>query len=211
MAVDTSACEQYHAAMWFAVVIGVTGLASLACVAWWLGRTRQRLGDDPLTRDALDCWQRLPGPERTSRLQAISKANPDAGVVWYLLGLSLLAEGQRAEGIRALQVSYHREPAFETAALLVFAFQMLGDAGIEGLLECLTETWEESGRSTPAGHRLERLILDRLGADCVTPSRASALGAALWRLPLPELRRQVASALNSPSPPQWARPLRIEG
>jgi len=210
MPVDTLTCEQYHAAMWLVTVIGLTGLASLACVAWWLRRTRQRLGEDPLTRDALDCWQRLPGPQRTSRLQAVSKANPDAGVVWYLLGLSLLAEGQRAQGIRALQVSYHREPAFETAALLVFAFQTLGDGDIEGLLECLIETWEESGRPTPAGHRLERFILGRLGADCVTPTHASALGAALWRLPLPELRRQVTSALNSPAPPQWARLLRVE-
>ena len=197
--------------MWFAVVIALTGLASLACVAWWLRRTRRRLGDDPVTRDALNCWQRLSGAQRTSRLKAISKANLDAGVVWYLLGLSLLAEGRRAAGIRALQVSYHRQPAFETAALLVFALQMLGDADVEGLLECLVETWQESGRPMLAAHRLERDVLDCLGADCAVPSRASALGAALWRLPLPELRRQVASVLNSPSPPPWARPLRIEG
>ncbi len=187
------------------------GLVSVVCVAWWLRRTRQRIGDDPVIRDALDCWQRLSGPQRTSRLHAISEANPDAGVVWYLLGLSLLAEGQRARGIQALQVSYHREPAFETAALLVFALQKLGDADMAGLLECLIETWQESGRPAPAGHRLERFVLDRLGADCVTPPHASALGAALCRLPLPELRRQVTSVLTSPVPPKWAGPLRIEG
>ena len=113
--------------MWLAVVMGLMGLASLAFAAWWLRRRRQRLGDDPVTRDALDCWRHLSGRQRTVRLQAISGANPDAGVVWYLLGLSLLAEGRRAPGIRALQVSYHREPAFETAALLVFAFEKLGD------------------------------------------------------------------------------------
>jgi hypothetical protein len=197
--------------MWLAVVIGLIGLVSVACVAWWLRHTRRRLGDDPAIRDALDCWQGLPGPQRTSRLQAISKTNPDAGVVWYLLGLSLLAEGRRAQGIRALQVSYHREPAFETAALLVFAFQMLGDADMEGLLECFIETWQESGRPPLAGHRLERFVLDCLGADCVTPTHASALGAALCRLPLPELRRQVTSVVSSPAPPQWARPLRVEG
>ena len=196
--------------MWLLSVMGLMLLSALACAVWWLRRKRRRLVDDPLTQDALDCWQRLSGQQRTSWLQAAVKSNPGAGAVWYVLGLSLLADGRRAQGIRALQVSYHREPAFQTAALLVFALQKLGDGDTSRLLEYLVETWDESGHPMPGGYRLERFVLERLGGDCAIPAHASALGAALWRLPLPELRRQVASALSSPVPPRWARVLRIE-
>jgi len=202
--------EHYHATMWLLSVMGLMLLSVLACGVWWLRWRRRRVGDDPVVREGLDCWQRLSGPQRTSRLQAAAEKHPGAGTVWYLLGLSLLAEGRRAQGVRALQVSYHREPAFETAALLIFAFQKLGDGETARLLECLVETWEESGRPMPAHHRLERFLLERLGGSCVIPPHASALGAALCWLPLPELRRQITSVLRSPAPPRWSRALRRE-
>lgn len=192
------------------VAVILVFLSALLCIAWWRhGRAGAKL--DEVSRQALDWWRQLP-PDRCGHLLREAAADhPDCGVVWYLLGMSLLARGDVQEAVRAFQVCYHRQPALATAALLVFAGQKLDRGGMDRLLHCLVQTWQEMGCPPLERHPRQRRLLDELsGDDSSPPANASPLARTLWRLSLPQLRQQLAKALSAPEPAAWSATLFAE-
>jgi hypothetical protein len=189
------------------VVVILVFLPALLWVAWWWrGRAGAKL--DVVSRQALDWWRQLP-PDRCGHLLREAAADhPDCGVIWYLLGMSLLARGDVREAVRAFQVCYHRQPALATAALLVFAGQKLDRGGMDRLLHCLVQTWPEMGCPPLERHPRQRRLLDELSAaDSSAPANASPLARTLWRLPLPQLRQQLAEELSAQEPAEWSATL----
>jgi len=192
------------------VAVILVFLLALLCIAWWWhGRAGAKLYG--VSRQALDWWRQLPPDQCGHLLREAAADHPDCGVVWYLLGMSLLARGDVQEAVRAFQVCYHRQPALETAALLVFAGQKLGRGGMDRLLYCLVQTWREMGCPPLERHPRQRRLLDELSAaDSLPPDNASPLARTLWRLPLPQLRQQLTQTLSAPEPAAWSATLFAE-
>jgi hypothetical protein len=187
-------------------VILIGSALLLLCIGWWYRRVSSKLG--PIGEEALGWWDALPPDQCRQKLLQAAEAHPENGLVWYLLGMSHLAAGDVSRAVRAFQVSYHRQPAFETAALLVFAGQDLPSNDVDQLLPRVVETWQEMRRPRLERDPRERRLLDRLRLDQgAPPDVSSRLARTLWRLPLPQLREQLVRTLSDPRPQAWSAPL----
>lgn len=190
--------------MWLLVFALIGSLALLLAGAACCRRRAARI--DPAGLQALHQWHPLPPDQRLSVFNQAAHHHPDSGAIWYLFGLAALAQNDLPQAIRAFQVCYHREPAFQTAALLVFACQKLLPTHMDRLLPCLIETWHEMNRPRLQRHPRERRLLTELGAG-PPPPNASPFAQSLWQMPLPQLHQQLHAVLTAQAAPPWALPL----
>lgn len=98
-----------------------------------------------------------------------------------------------------MMVAHHSEPAFESAALLVFAGLKTTSRRGPLLLATLLETWEEFQRPEFDRTRRERQLLDAFAESDSGIGAVPSLVRRLWRLPIRSLRSQIADAARQPT------------
>lgn len=97
-----------------------------------------------------------------------------------------------------MMTAHHAEPAFESAALLVFAGLNWVSRPRAALLPVLLDTWEEFRRPEFDRRPKERRLLDAFATPLDQLNGLSPLARRLWRLPIRSLRAQIRAAVLSP-------------
>lgn len=148
--------------------------------------------------DSVVAYAQRPPSEFVAWLQERLESEPRCPVTRYLLGCHCFDRGRWAQAVRHMMTAHHAEPAFESAALLVFAGLNLVSRQGSALLPVLLDTWEEFRRPEFDRHRKERRLLDALAGPAERLDGASPLARRLWRLPIRALRTQIREAVLSP-------------
>jgi len=137
--------------------------------------------------------------ELAERLRQRLRCEPACPVAHYLLACHCLDRGRPAQAVRHMMTAHRVEPAFESAALLVFAgLNWLARRRL-ALLPVLLDTWEEFRRPEFDRTRAERRLLDAFAEPLSGLHSPSLLARRLWRLPLRSLRAQLRAAVASPN------------
>jgi hypothetical protein len=137
-------------------------------------------------------------PEFVQWLTQHLESRPRCPIGRYLLACHCFDRGQRAQAVRHMMVAHHAEPAFESAALLVFAGLNWLQRRDVALLRVLLDTWEEFRRPGFDRHTPERRLLDAFAPPREELNGVSPLARRLWRLPIRTLRAQIREAVLSP-------------
>ncbi len=135
--------------------------------------------------------------EPAAELDQRLAADPRCPVARYLAGCQCLDRNRPATAVRHMMIAHHAEPAFESAALLVFAGLNWIARRQSDLLTVLLDTWLEFRRPEFDRTRAERTLLDVFDQPCPVREQVSPLARRLWRLPIPMLRTQIKAALAS--------------
>lgn len=107
--------------------------------------------------------------------------------------------GRPATAVRHMMICHHAQPAYESAALLVFAGLNWIAEPHRPLLDVLLGTWEQFRRPAFCRTPAEQTLLDAFTGDRPVPAPCSELTRRLWRLPLASVRSQLCEALRSES------------
>jgi len=131
------------------------------------------------------------------------QSEPRCPITCYVLACHCFDRGRCAQAVRHMMTAHHAEPAFESAALLVFAGLNWVSRRGAALLPVLLDTWEEFRRPEFDRHRQERRLLDAFAQRREELNGVSALARRLWRLPIRTLRAQIREAVLSPNAEQY--------
>jgi len=135
--------------------------------------------------------------ESIEQLEQRFKQEPRCPITNYLLGCHGFDRGRCAHAVRHMMTAHHAEPAFESAALLVFAgLNWISRRG-EALLPVLLDTWVEFRRPEFDRHRKERRLLDAFDKPLEDYGAVSPVARRLWRLPIGTLRVQIREVVLS--------------
>lgn len=141
--------------------------------------------------------------EFVARLARHLDDEPRCPIAHYLLACDCFDRERCAQAVRHMMIAHHAEPAFESAALLVFAgLNWLNRRGA-ALLPVLLDTWVEFRRPEFDRHRKERRLLDAFAKPMQGLNGVSPLARCLWRLPIRTLRAQIREALLSQNTDQY--------
>ena len=144
-----------------------------------------------------------PATEFIEWLEQRLESEPRCPITRYLLACHCFDRGRSAQAVRHMMIAHHAEPAFESAALLVFAGLNWVNRRRSALLPVLLDTWEEFRRPEFDRHRRERRLLDAFAKPREELNGVSPLARRLWRLPIRTLRAQIREALLSPNAGQY--------
>ncbi|MFQ5807340.1 MAG: hypothetical protein ACE5I3_12910 [Phycisphaerae bacterium] len=131
------------------------------------------------------------------------KSEPRCPVTRYLLACHCFDRRRCAQAVQHMMTAHHAEPAFESAALLVFAGLNWASQRKAACLPVLLDTWEEFRRPEFDRHRKERRLLDAFAKPREELNGVSPLARRLWRLPIRTLRAQIREAVLSPNAGQY--------
>jgi len=147
-------------------------------------------------RSLSQTYAQLSSPALLAELSERVRRTPRCAVSRYLLACQCFDRGRSAEAVRHMMVAHHAEPAFESAALLVFAgMNWIGGGGDAPFMEVVLETWEEFRRPEFDRTARERAFLDVFMDDDSGVNHISPLARRLWRLPIRMLRAQISQAV----------------
>lgn len=133
--------------------------------------------------------------ERAALLAAELERQPGCALSRYLLACHCFDDDAPALAVRHLMVAHHREPQYQSAALLVFAGLAWSERPDAPLLTIVLDTWEEFRRPRFDERPREQALLDAFDQPFPRSPTDWPLAAKLWRLPIQALRDQVRDAL----------------
>lgn len=145
----------------------------------------------------------LPQAEFVEWLERRLETEPRCPVAHYLLACHYFDRGHDAQAVRHMMIAHHAEPAFESAALLVFAGLNWVQRRKAPLLPVLLDTWEEFRRPEFDRHHKEQRLLDAFARRLEELNGVSPLARRLWRLPIRTLRAQIREAVLSADAEQY--------
>lgn len=157
----------------------------------------KRVMDFGIANRTLATLARMPPTELPLALKDRLGAEPGCPVAHYLLGCHCFDRARFALGVRHMMVAYRIEPAFESAALLVFAGLNWVSRRDVAMLPVLLDTWEEFRRPEFDRRRKERRLLGAFAKSPEGVEGLSPLARRLWRLPIRTLRAQLREAVVS--------------
>lgn len=153
--------------------------------------------DSRLLNEIMDARRTCGGVEYAEWLHRRLERRPHCAVTRYILGCHCLDRNRIAQGVRHMMIAHHGEPAFESAALLVFAGLNWVDCREAALLPVLLNTWEEFRRPEFDRNAKERRLLDAFDEQPLPRDALSTLARRLWRLPIRSLRAQIREVTAS--------------
>ncbi len=133
------------------------------------------------------------------------RAEPRCPVARYLLACHCFDRGRCAQAVRHMMTAHHAEPAFESAALMVFAGLNWLSRPKSALLPVLLDTWEEFRRPEFDRNHKERRLLDAFAQPQESLNGVSPLARRLWRLPIPTLWTQLREAVVTADRDHYSR------
>lgn len=129
---------------------------------------------------------------------------PRCAIARYVAGCYLFDHNRPAQAVRSMMIAHHAEPAYESAALLVFAGLNWIAEPQRPLLDVLLGTWDQFRRPQFSRTAAERRLLDAFAAP-MPATRASELTVRLWRLPLATVRAQLSEAAREDASDAYPR------